>query len=63
MRIEKSLVEGMRKCKDLGGHARQCHIARICLERLNGVFMGEERGRGSCLGSLGGDLAPLNITV
>jgi hypothetical protein len=58
--MEKSLgKECIQKSKDLGGSVRQCHIARkICLERLKGVFL-----EGSCLGSLGADLGPLNTAV
>jgi hypothetical protein len=51
-------VEDIRKSKDLGGDARQCHIARICLKRLKDVFLRERRVVGSCLGSLRADLVP-----
>lgn len=59
-RIEKSLVEeDIRQSKDLGGSARQCYIARkIWFKRLKDIFL-----EGSCLGSLGADLAPPNIAV
>ena len=52
--MEKNPVEeGMRKSKELGGSARRCYLAtKICLE-IEGCILG-----GSCLGSLGADLAP-----
>jgi hypothetical protein len=39
-RMKKSLVEeGIQKSKDLGGSARQCHVARkICLESEGCIF-------------------------